>query len=451
MIVYISLISATGNASTAENKITDIAMGNVHALALRSDGTVWAWGLNTVGECGIEVNSSTRFILTPVQIPGLDNVIDIAAGEGFSLALKSDGTVWAWGYNGYGVLGESHEIADRGYPEPSMIPGLSDITAIDAGQSYAMALKDDGTVWTWGSNAYGELGNDRDDSTIDMNDYRATAQIVTGVSDVKAIACGTVNGIAIEKDGTTWIWGHSGSLISGGGNSNSTPGLVNTIDDAVLAAAGDDHLVMLKSDGTVWVRGNNWKGKLGNGSKNYHSPSAIEIAYDPIRVPGLDNVIMIDAGIEHSVALLANGTVVAWGGNGMGQIGDGTTNDRNSPITVPVTNAVKISAAGLATMMLDADGNVWVVGDNVHNQTGNAGNSGHSYVTSPVKVAFNNARSASDNTTSSTATPDDSSNDTESTPLPSSQNSGGISPMLLASAGIVVLILAFLVYRAKKR
>jgi alpha-tubulin suppressor-like RCC1 family protein len=454
-------------------------MGDGHALALRSDGTVWAWGGNYAGQCGIVVNDTSRVVYTPVQVSGLDDVKSIAAGRGFSLALKDDGTVWAWGDNSYGTLGDSRKSnkhPDNTYPEPSMIPGLTRIIAIDANEDYAMALKDDGTVWAWGNNGFSQLGN-ANKPGINIDDFVSDLHVVTALSDVKAIACGPVNAIAIKKDGSVWLWGRRDyilgerflSIFTSG---TSIPGILDDVGDVISAAAGETHAIILKNDGTLWAWGDNWRGKLGNGSKNYHSLSG-ELTMIPIQVPGLYNVVAIDAGIEHSVALLADGSVVAWGGNEMGQIGDGTKEDRNSPVLLPLANTVKISAAGLDTMVLDASGNIWMSGDNTWGQVGNNSYTDHqiirypAYVMSPVMVDFSaifgppvvpgkgddnvsTPTPVPDDNTQSTATPN-AGNNSEGTPIPLQEDGGNINTLLLATAGIAVLIIAFFVYWAIKK
>ena len=129
------------------------AAGGQHSLALKSDGTVWAWGLNDYNQLG---NGTATNSSKPVQVPGLNNASAIAAGYFHSLALKSDGTVWAWGLNGHGRLGNGTTV-DSG--TPVQVLGLSNVSAIVAGHDHSLALKSDGTVWAWGANHIGQLGN----------------------------------------------------------------------------------------------------------------------------------------------------------------------------------------------------------------------------------------------------------------------------------------------------
>jgi alpha-tubulin suppressor-like RCC1 family protein len=135
--------------------VAKVAAGASFTLALKSDGTVYGWGTNLEGELG---NGNKTTSLTPVQA-GVSNITDLAAGYWLSLALKSDGTVWAWGRNDMGQLGNGTTQALTGISTPAAVSGLSSVTAIHAGVSFGVALKSDGTVWAWGENASGQLGN----------------------------------------------------------------------------------------------------------------------------------------------------------------------------------------------------------------------------------------------------------------------------------------------------
>ncbi|MBE0448512.1 MAG: hypothetical protein IBX64_10530, partial [Actinobacteria bacterium] len=193
----------------------------------------------------------------------------VSAGINFSLALKSDGTVWAWGRNGYGVYGD-----DITPPRltPVQITGLSDMTAVSAGAAHSLALKSDSTVWAWGDNRFGQLG-----------------------------------------DGTT--------------TNRPTPVQVTGLSGVVAISAGWDYSLALKSDGTVWAWGDNTLGQLGNGTKSNGIST-------PAQVSGLSGVTTIEAGPNHAFAIKQDGNLWAWGWNYFGELGDGTTTDRYTPVQV---------------------------------------------------------------------------------------------------------------------
>src|ERR1700682_4763438 len=164
-------------------------------------GNAWAWGLNSDGELGN--GSVTRYsgLSTPQQVVNLSNLIAVAGGDQHSLALKSDGTVWAWGNNGWGQLGTGKYGRSI---TPVQVPGLSNVTAIASGDLHNLALKSDGTVWGWGFDYYGQVGNGTSGGNV-----LSPAQ-VKGLSGVVAVAAGGFTSFALKSDRTVWGWGYNG-------------------------------------------------------------------------------------------------------------------------------------------------------------------------------------------------------------------------------------------------
>ncbi|MDR0791389.1 MAG: hypothetical protein LBE47_02495 [Methanomassiliicoccaceae archaeon] len=345
-----------------------VAAGSFHSLALKYDGTVWAWGDNSSAQLGDGTHTDRS---TPVRVSGLTNVIAITAGASHSLALKSDGTVWAWGSNGNGRLGDGTTTERR---TPVQVSGLTDVTAIAAGNIHSLALKSDGTVWAWGSNTLGRLG---DGTTTE----RRTPVQVSGLTDVKAIAAGGNHSLALKGDSTVWSWGHNGHSQLGDNSStdSSIPvqvrGLNNSgfLTDVEAIAAGEYHSLALGSEGTVWSWGGNGSGQLGDASTATRNT--------PVRVSAvsgtgpLTGVKMISAGWAHSLALRNDGTVCAWGHNSDGRLGDGTTSQRTRPVQVMASSGVMtdvklIGDGGYHSVTLRNDGTVWSWGHNGHGQLG---------------------------------------------------------------------------------
>ncbi|HBI25862.1 TPA: hypothetical protein DDX30_03695 [Candidatus Wolfebacteria bacterium] len=262
-----------------------IAAGQSSSLALKSDGTVWAWGSNTNGQLG---DGSLIQRTTPVQVKGvggtgyLTDITAIAGGGIHSLALRDDGTVWAWGYATYGQTGDGVPSGWRTTPVQVKGVGgtgfLTGVTAIAAGYHHSLALKSDGTVWAWGWNQYKQLGDGTQVS-------RSTPVQVVSITGVTAIFAGQYHALALKSDETVWAWGANGSLdtddksptylqyfsdgrlgsITAGdqGTPIQTPGLVGV----ATIGAGEQHSLALKSDGTVWAWGVNWNGQLGDGTQ----------------------------------------------------------------------------------------------------------------------------------------------------------------------------------------
>ncbi len=175
-----------------------------HSLAVKSDGTAWAWGANQDGQIG---DGSVSDSATPLAVTGLSNVIAIASGGAHSLAVTADGAVWSWGANASGQLGDGSNTDSA---VPLHIAGLHGITAVAAGDNHSLALGSDGTVWAWGENSSGQLG---DGTTVNRN----APAVVEGLGDIVAIAAGKVHSMALSRDGTVWSWGgnYSGQLGDG--------------------------------------------------------------------------------------------------------------------------------------------------------------------------------------------------------------------------------------------
>ncbi len=214
--------------------------GGAHSVAARSDGTVWAWGYNSNWQLGHKGPDTT----TPVPVAGLSGAVAVAAGGAFTVALKSDGTVWGWGMNCCGQLGDGSNMDS---PSPVRAAGLTRVVAIAAGDQYTLALKADGTVWAWGAGTEGELGNGTNSSS------RIPTR-VAGLSDIVAISAAPEprmgHNLAVKADGTVWAWGLDDFGQLGDGNratGSNVAAQVPGVRGAVKAAAGGGHSLVLLS------------------------------------------------------------------------------------------------------------------------------------------------------------------------------------------------------------
>lgn len=335
------------------------AVGSNHTLTVAGDGTVWTWGLNTTGQLGDGTTTSRN---APVQLGGFTGAAAIAGGASHSVAVKTDGTVWAWGLNTNGQLGDGTTTQRTA---PVQVSGLSWVTAVSAGEAFSLALRSDGTVWAWGLNSSGQLG----DGTITQH---TTPVQVAGLTEVIAIAAGRISGLALKSDGTVWAWGNNASGQLGDGTTTARRAPVQVINVAGITAIamGRTHSLALASDGTVWAWGGNSNGQLGDGTTTSTST--------PEQVFGLGNIVAISAGDFHSLAVDgSDGTRWAWGRNSNGQLGDGSTTQRTTPvhITTPSGLSALTVAAGTAhSAALFSDGTVWVNGLNSSGQLGDSTN-----------------------------------------------------------------------------
>jgi alpha-tubulin suppressor-like RCC1 family protein len=338
------------------SNVVRVAAGGAHTLAVKTNGTVWAWGDNGGGQLG---DGSTTTRMTPVQVSALSNVVAVAAGNSHSLAVKSDGTVWAWGDNASGKLGDG-TTSDR--YTPVRVPGLLSVVAVAAGNSHSLAVKSDGTVWAWGDNTSGQLGNASFVSSW-------IPKQISSLSAIVAVASGCYHSMAVKADGTAWAWGINayGQLGDGTMTTRRTPVQISSLSAVVAAAAGQSHSLALKSDGTVWTWGGNEYGQLGDGT-------TID-RFAPVQALGLSGVQAVAAGLYHNMAVKADETAWVWGQNRYGQLGDGTTTQRNSPVQVSSLSSVVAVAAGggfnkAHSLALKSDGTVWAWGSNSNSQLG---------------------------------------------------------------------------------
>lgn len=313
------------------SNIIAIKSGERFSLALRSDGSVWSFGYNADGEVG---DGTTIDRYSPVQVHDTGNVgflsgitaISGGGDYGHSLALKNDGTVWAWGFNSYGGLGDN---TNNTRTSPVQVHGegnvgfLSNTNALAAGDGFSLALKNDSTIFAWGQDNFGQLG----DST-NFIFGRGTPGPVSELTGITAIGAGTAHALAVKNDGTTWSWGYNGYGQLGDSTTNArwTPIKVIGLTGIIAVDGGQHHSLALKNDGTVWAWGYNSFGQLGDGTNIDR--------LTPIQVSSLTSIIAIAAGGGHSLALKNDGTLWTWGRNYFGQLGDGTTINRWSPIQV---------------------------------------------------------------------------------------------------------------------
>ncbi|WP_224244544.1 RCC1 domain-containing protein [Hyalangium gracile] len=375
-----------------------VAAGSQHSLAVRQDGTLWAWGDNWRGQLG---DGTTTRRATPAQVLGLTGIVAVAASDYHSLALKQDGTVWGWGDNGFGQLGDGTQQRRL---TPTQVPGLTDVVAIDSRGYSSYALRADGTVWAWGANHQGQLG---DGGT---GPVRLTPGRVQGLPSVVALAAGHTHVLALRADGTVWAWGDNsvGQLGNGSQGGASLPRKVRGVHGVVALAAAAGHSIVLRRNGTLWTWGHNQAGQMGTGTDRRTSPVRVVglrdvravasrpfqtlavrgdgsvwawgspqgfgggIQATPRRVPGLTQAKGVAAGSLHALAVRQDGTVWAWGDNSRGQLGDGTVGERrDTPAPVQgLSGVVEVAAGDYHSLALKHDGTVWAWGANHFSQLG---------------------------------------------------------------------------------
>jgi alpha-tubulin suppressor-like RCC1 family protein len=284
-------------------------------MALSLQGTVWTWGLNRDGQLGDGTSGDAANKLSPVEIQGLTGVIGIAAGGTHSVALKDDGTVWTWGDNQFGQLGNA---STQSVSSPQQVTALSNVIDIAAGYAHSVALCADGTVWAWGLNTNGQLG-------AGTTAQPAIPVEVIGLSNIREIGCGSSHCFAIDSTGSVWGWGNNDAGQLGDRSKvNQVHPVQIELEDIIAVTAGDRFSLFLDANGQVYSVGAlDYLGRI-----NVFPTEISEVNW----LPGIT---MIDAGLSHSIALASDGTLWGWGYNFNGQVGDGTTESRQLPVSIP--------------------------------------------------------------------------------------------------------------------
>ncbi|MQY08047.1 RCC1 domain-containing protein [Actinomadura macrotermitis] len=355
------------------------AAGEKHSLMVDASAShgVWAWGDNSQGQLGDGTTVSRPSALTKVS--GLTGVKAVAAAGTFSVALKSDGTVWTWGGNAHGQLGNGSTAAKS--TVPVQVPGITNAVAVSAGPvGNVLAALSDGTVRSWGSNGYGQLGNTT--VTGDSN-LPVTVTGLTGVSTAPgAVGSGFGHSAAVLADGTVKTWGHNanGQLGNGGTTASPTPAAVPGLSGVSAVATGAFHTLALLSNGTVKSWGANVSGQLGDGSTaDRHAPGTVS---------GLTNATALTAGTLFSAAIRNDYTVVAWGDNDEGQLGNGGHGDSSVPVQISGTSAAGTIAAGGRHVVADFLTTVLATwGDNADGQLGTLSTADSSVPVHPNNLA----------------------------------------------------------------
>jgi alpha-tubulin suppressor-like RCC1 family protein len=323
----------TSVALSCRSAWSKVAGGFWHTVGIRPDGTLWAWGYNAFGQIG---DGTTTDKAVPQQIGG--GYASVAAGWNHTVAVRADGTLWAWGSNDFGQLGDGTTTQQN---SPKQIG--TGYASVAAGSSHTVAVKTNGTLWAWGSNADGQLG---DGTTTQQNSPK---QIGTGYATV---AAGIVHTLAVKTDGTLWAWGRNGEGQLGDGTNKWRNAPMQVGSGYASVAAGGTHSAAVKVDGTLLEWGNRF-------TPGEQTP--------PIQVGS--GYASVAAGYWQTVALKTDGTIWAWGNNAWGQLGDGTIAWRFDPVLIG-SEYTSVAMGYGHSMAVRTDGTLLTWGWNIHGQLG---------------------------------------------------------------------------------
>jgi alpha-tubulin suppressor-like RCC1 family protein len=331
--------------STGANwkQVSGSSLQSNHSACIKTDGTLWTWGNNNSGCLG---TNNTLSRSSPVQtISGGTNWKQVSSSAGnFSVqpmtaAIKTDGTLWVWGNGAYGRLG-NNATTDRSSPVQTISAGTN-WKEVSCGMNHTAAIKTDGTLWTWGSNSNGQLGDGG------INSRSSPIQTIAGGTNWRGVACGLTSTAAVKTDGTLWLWGQNSDGQLGDNTTVSRTSPVQTISTGTnwkQVACGQNHTAAIKTDGSLWLWGGNANGHLGDNTTVRKS--------SPVQtVSGGTNWKKVSCGQNSTACIKTDGTLWLWGGGALGRLGTNDLINRSSPVQTVSggTNWVQVVLVGLTS------------------------------------------------------------------------------------------------------
>ncbi len=395
-----------------------ISAGYNHTAAIDEDGSLWMWGCSYWGELGNDRQGNdngglyNRFILQTIPVKVLDDVVSVSLGGDTSSAIKADGSLWMWGVCDYGVEGMGNTRAETS--RANSAPGeliqtvpfkvMDDVVAVSCGGDSTAAIKTDGSLWMWGDNSCGQLGNGGEGNVTTKYQVYQTVPIKV-MDDVVAVNCGSYHTAAIKADGSLWMWGSNGYGQLGNGTTEESTVPVKVMDNVAAVSCEGSNTAAIKTDGSLWTWGDDWAGRLGNGSGGGHEKNA-HGARQTVPIKVMDDVAAVSCG-GGIAAIKEDGSLWMWGSNGSGQLGNGgvgnevyTSNSgqKTTIQTIPVKvmdDVAAVNCGGSHTIAIKTDGSLWTWGDNWAGQLGNGQKGSYNSTNTPARITLGGGASMS--------------------------------------------------------
>ena len=322
-----------------------VSVGAYHSAAITKDGSLYTWGWNGYGQLG-DGTKTDKYI--PKKI--MDNVKLVSLGDFHSAAITKDGSLYTWGRNNYGQLG-NRTTTDSLTP----IKIMDNVQSVSLGGYHSAAITKDGRLYTWGSNAYGQLGNGTAGNLTNHTPIKV-------MDNVQSVSLGDRYCAAITKDGSLYTWGENieGQLGNGTAGYTPNPTPIKVMDNVQSVNLGSYHSAAITKDGSLYTWGDNNEGQLGNGTTTN--------SLTPIKI--MDNVQSVSFGYYYSAAITKDGSLYTWGDNYGGTLGNGTTTDSLTPIKI-MDNVQSVSFGGYHGAAIAKDDSLYTWGDNENGQLGN--------------------------------------------------------------------------------
>jgi alpha-tubulin suppressor-like RCC1 family protein len=345
-----------------------IGAGEAHSCALGASGTIYCWGANALGELG-DGTLVERWAAAPVS--GIADGRQVSLGRNHTCAVLKGGTVKCWGAGAAGQLGNADMV---NHPDPVAVPNVSDAVHLSAGGVHTCAVRASGAVACWGDDSQGQLGEGMATATPGM------VHAVMGLTDAVQVAAGHLHTCAVRRTRDVVCWGAPGKgrLGATAAAPVPTPQPVAGLTDVIRVSAGLQHTCAVLDSGKIKCWGSNEAGQLGNAGVTMESAT-------PVDVDGITDAVAVSAGDTHTCAVLASGEVSCWGANANGQLGDGTTDDTSKPGAVESLDDVASIAAGQQTTCARTrDERLYCWGDNHAGQLGD-GTDQNRHTPTPVR------------------------------------------------------------------